>query len=743
MIAVAGRHALIVANDVYEHEGLSRLAAPAHDARALQSVLADPQIGRFRVTVVHNRPAHVVRREIANFFADRKPDDFLLLHFSCHGLKGASGALYFAGSDTVPTRLSATAVSARFVDQEMTESRARRIALFLDCCYGGAFSRGVRARSADAIDGESAFPAAASGADGAGDGRGRMVITASGATEYAFEDDRLARTDRQGPSVFTGALVHGLRTGEADTGGDGLVDLDELYDYVYARVRATTRHQTPQKWVDASGKLVVGWVPLSARLKGTPLPDDLVARTGGQAPADRLAGVRELRRILLDDDVERAVGAMDLLHRLTEDDSKEVSAAATAALEEAQLKAVPDRVELGTAPDDGAGGASAAGPPATRTVRLVGSPLARVFQAGTTSSWITVEHSEPFDPSGGWVRIGVDSGALPEHSGPLRGSVGIVNRLGEFEIPVTAPARGPLWPRAAGVTLPRPGWLLDRRVLLGLAAVTVGTWPFSEVSTLTGANLVGAGFFLLRSALLLVGVLLLDRPGTKGAVGRGLVAASTVYHLADGLSLLAAHSDVYALLGLSATVLLLAGLALRLWPHRAALGRLRPTELVGNRLVYIVSAALAGRFLMLFVALPETGVTTVDAIGLPAALCAVLPMGLLCVAAASAELRDALPRVFVVAAVAAYYGPELYFLLGSLFAGEYVYVGNALVSRYPAPGYILVQAAFAAVLALATAVPLWRGGTSPSKAPVPPNVPPPPPTPPASPPTPPSPPRSS
>ncbi|URN12567.1 caspase family protein [Streptomyces radiopugnans] len=115
---MAGRHALIVANDVYEHEGLSRLAAPAHDARALESVLADPQIGRFQVTVVRNQPAHVVRREIANFFADRRPDDFLLLHFSCHGLKGASGALYFASARTpcrpgCPRRRSPPASSTR------------------------------------------------------------------------------------------------------------------------------------------------------------------------------------------------------------------------------------------------------------------------------------------------------------------------------------------------------------------------------------------------------------------------------------------------------------------------------------------------------------------------------------------------------------------------------------------------------------------------------------------------------
>jgi len=42
--------------------------------------------------------------------------------------------------------------------------------------------------------------------------------------------------------------VHGLRTGEADRDLDGLISLDELYDYVYDRVRERTPNQTPGKW---------------------------------------------------------------------------------------------------------------------------------------------------------------------------------------------------------------------------------------------------------------------------------------------------------------------------------------------------------------------------------------------------------------------------------------------------------------------------------------------------------------
>ena len=74
------------------------------------------------------------------------------------------------------------------------------------------------------------------------------MITASSAMEYAFEAGELADAREAPPSVFTSALVQGLETGEADRDQDGLVALDELYDYVYDQVRAATPNQTPGKW---------------------------------------------------------------------------------------------------------------------------------------------------------------------------------------------------------------------------------------------------------------------------------------------------------------------------------------------------------------------------------------------------------------------------------------------------------------------------------------------------------------
>ena len=111
MTAVTGkRSALIIASDDYTHTGLKRLRAPASDARALAAVLRDPGIGDFEVRTLLNEPAHEVNLAVEEFFADRQPDDLLLLHFSGHGVKDEDGELYFAmaplpGMPSSPTRL--------------------------------------------------------------------------------------------------------------------------------------------------------------------------------------------------------------------------------------------------------------------------------------------------------------------------------------------------------------------------------------------------------------------------------------------------------------------------------------------------------------------------------------------------------------------------------------------------------------------------------------------------------------
>jgi caspase domain-containing protein len=320
------RKALIVANDTYDHDGLRHLLAPQADADALAGVLGDASIGDFEVRVVRNEPAHVIQEEIEDLFSDSRPDDVLLLHFSCHGLKGDSGELFFATRNTRPNRLGSTAVSADFVQRCMRASRSRSIVLLLDCCYGGAFSQGVRVRAAGDVNVLDSFPSGS---------RGRAVITASSAMEYSFEGDRLA-DDQSQPSVFTSALVEGLATGEADRDQDGWVSLNELYDYVFDRVRERSPHQTPSRDVEMQGELYVARRSRPVT-KPAPLPPELQAVLDHPIGSVRAGAAQELARLAHGKHAGMALAAREALERLRQDDSRTVATAATAALDGAAV----------------------------------------------------------------------------------------------------------------------------------------------------------------------------------------------------------------------------------------------------------------------------------------------------------------------------------------------------------------------------------------------------------------------
>ncbi|MCQ6553922.1 caspase family protein [Streptomyces sp. C10-9-1] len=307
----------------YGDPGLRRLRSPAEDAEALGRVLRDGAIGGYDVRTLVNQPAHVVNQALDDFFADRSPDDLLLVHFSCHGVKDEDGRLHFATPDTRLGRLDSTSVSADLVNRLMGRSRSRRIVLFLDCCYAGAFARGMVARGGTALPLREQLA-----------GRGRAVITASSAMEYAFEGggEPSETSPSPGPSVFTGALVAGLESGEADRDQDGWVTLDELYDHLYESVRAVTRHQTPGKW--AFG--VQGGLRLARRGRPVetpaPLPPELADAIGHPLAGIRAGAAQELGRLLAGRHAGRALAARRALQGLAEDDSRTVSAAAAALL---------------------------------------------------------------------------------------------------------------------------------------------------------------------------------------------------------------------------------------------------------------------------------------------------------------------------------------------------------------------------------------------------------------------------
>jgi len=302
------RVALLIGNTRYEDSRLSRLKAPAGDVEALATVLRKPTLGGFEVQTVVDTTTADVMRAIALFFKGRAADDLLLLYFSGHGLLDESRRLYFANSNTDTDLLTGTAVPASFVREEMDRSRAKSQVLILDCCHGGAFSGGKGAV------GESIGTDLIFGAEGSG----RVVLTATNATQYAFEGERLLGIPNR--SVFTHYLIEGLQSGDADLDGDGKITVDELYTYVWGKIRDATPAQSPMKWTyGATGQIV-----LAQGLSTRPRPDLIPAEVSEDISSPhihrRRAALTALNELAISSPPGAAAAAREMLKQMARQD---------------------------------------------------------------------------------------------------------------------------------------------------------------------------------------------------------------------------------------------------------------------------------------------------------------------------------------------------------------------------------------------------------------------------------------
>ncbi len=303
------RYALVIATTDYEDASLRQLRAPARDAADLAEALADPQIGAFTVTSVINESARGIRRTVEHFLAERLRDDLVLVYLSCHGLKDASGRLYLAATDTEKSYLGSTGVEAPWVLDQIEHCRARSQILILDSCFSGAFGR-TKGDADVVLDEKFTRP-----------GRGLIVITASNSTEYSYEGEPTGAMATG--SVFTSALVEGLRTGAADTDHDGLITVDEAYTHTYEQLRGAGVAQTPQRWsFKSEGTIVLARSPAGMTITPAALLEDLGVSLNSRHTTIRIGAVHTLGEWLTGDDLARARTAEQKLRQIADTTDK-------------------------------------------------------------------------------------------------------------------------------------------------------------------------------------------------------------------------------------------------------------------------------------------------------------------------------------------------------------------------------------------------------------------------------------
>jgi hypothetical protein len=245
---------------VNNYRNVRKLRYAVDDAKAFYDHLVHySHIPAKNVTLLLNEEASLtkVRSTLGTHLKSKAgKDDMVIIFFAGHGATekdvmspdgdGLEKYLLPYGAD--PKDLYATALPMGEISRIFNRIRSERLVFIADSCYSGASGgrtislTGIRANISDAF------------LDRIAGGKGRIILTASGANEVSSEDEKLQH------GIFTYFLLEGLR-GKADTDKDGVITVDEVYGYVSRHVpQATGQEQHPVKKGTVEGRLILGVV---------------------------------------------------------------------------------------------------------------------------------------------------------------------------------------------------------------------------------------------------------------------------------------------------------------------------------------------------------------------------------------------------------------------------------------------------------------------------------------------------
>ncbi|MFC6018405.1 AAA domain-containing protein [Plantactinospora solaniradicis] len=248
-----GRHALLLGTATcLADRDLQPLPGVRQDVAQLKVVLGTD--GDFdSIDAFIDLPATQLRQVVEDFYGTRRTDDLALFYYSGHGmLHDDRQSLFLAATDTVAGNLHATAFDVDgMLRHLLNHTKARQKVVLLDCCFSGAFT--ARHRFTGGVRQEPRRSRRE---------RGTFMLTSS---------DHMKASKAQGPdrpSVFTEALLDGLRGAAQPTADDGWITTNDLSRYVLTEM-ARRQHNTP---VESS--------------EGVTEPIRLVAGPDVDAPAD-------------------------------------------------------------------------------------------------------------------------------------------------------------------------------------------------------------------------------------------------------------------------------------------------------------------------------------------------------------------------------------------------------------------------------------------------------------------------
>ncbi|MFF7240152.1 hypothetical protein [Streptomyces collinus] len=196
--------------------------------------------------------------------AAQEADDTLLVHFIGHGLVGGDEGLCLAtcATDDLVDGLSWTALRYQALRETIRASKARSVAVLLDCCFSGRAVTPLGPPALDAVFEQSLV-------------RGGFLLTSTAREELGLARPGATHT------AFTGGLIRLLRDG--DPAGPQELTLDHVYRHL-ARILPEDGAPRPRRHSsDRAGELVVAHNP-AYRPRSVPAAAELFAAPAETGP---------------------------------------------------------------------------------------------------------------------------------------------------------------------------------------------------------------------------------------------------------------------------------------------------------------------------------------------------------------------------------------------------------------------------------------------------------------------------
>src|SRR3989338_4101244 len=238
------RWAVVIGVGRYESPEVPRLRYTVPDAEAIyEALIKSAGFKKDHVLLLTDRSEkrptlRNVKWALGTFLArSAKKDDTVIIFFAGHGapevdqrgVERDGFSKYLVPSDAEPDDLYSTALPMDELQTIFARLEAERVVVFLDACYSGAAggrtfaSKKTRSAHVDDLFLERATSS-----------KGRAIITASRPSEVSIELPDL------GHGIFTYYVLQALK-GAADLNRDGIVSLQELYEYVERQVSQKAR----------------------------------------------------------------------------------------------------------------------------------------------------------------------------------------------------------------------------------------------------------------------------------------------------------------------------------------------------------------------------------------------------------------------------------------------------------------------------------------------------------------------